>query len=90
VSRCHNSRQLSLPTYAPGSSPLPSATSRRPGYVVAPGEVDGMARPPAIRSSAADDTRDVRYRYVKRVASTVGEGAIAVQLVHEYLGELDS
>jgi thioredoxin reductase (NADPH) len=33
---------------------------------------------------------DVRYRSVKRVASAVGEGAMAVQLVHEYLGELDS
>ena len=29
---------------------------------------------------------DVRHRSVKRVASAVGEGAIAVQLVHEYLG----
>ena len=33
---------------------------------------------------------DVRYRSVKRVASAVGEGAMAVQLVHEYLGGLDS
>ncbi len=31
---------------------------------------------------------DVRYRSVKRVASAVGEGAIAIQLVHEYLGDL--
>jgi thioredoxin reductase (NADPH) len=30
---------------------------------------------------------DVRYRSVKRVASAVGEGSIAVQLVHEYLAE---
>ena len=30
---------------------------------------------------------DVRYRSVKRVASAVGEGATAVQLVHEYLAE---
>jgi thioredoxin reductase (NADPH) len=30
---------------------------------------------------------DVRYRSVKRVASAVGEGAIAVQLVHEYLAD---
>jgi thioredoxin reductase (NADPH) len=30
---------------------------------------------------------DVRHRSVKRVASAVGEGAIAVQLVHEYLAE---
>jgi thioredoxin reductase (NADPH) len=30
---------------------------------------------------------DVRYRSVKRVASAAGAGAIAVQLVHEYLDE---
>src|SRR5215213_2497257 len=30
---------------------------------------------------------DVRYRSVKRVASAVGEGSIAVQLVHQYLAE---
>ena len=30
---------------------------------------------------------DVRHRSVKRVASAVGEGAIAVQLAHEYLAE---
>jgi thioredoxin reductase (NADPH) len=28
---------------------------------------------------------DVRHRSVKRVASAVGEGAIAIQLLHEYL-----
>ena len=33
---------------------------------------------------------DVRHRSVKRVASAVGEGAIAVQLVHEYLAEQTS
>src|SRR4029453_5953866 len=30
---------------------------------------------------------DVRHRSVKRVASAVGAGAIAVQLVHAYLAE---
>lgn len=30
---------------------------------------------------------DVRYRSVKRIASAVGEGAIAVQLLHQYLAE---
>jgi thioredoxin reductase (NADPH) len=30
---------------------------------------------------------DVRHRSVKRVASAVGEGAAAIQLVHEYLKE---
>jgi thioredoxin reductase (NADPH) len=28
----------------------------------------------------------VRHRSVKRVASAVGEGSIAIQLIHEYLG----
>jgi thioredoxin reductase (NADPH) len=31
---------------------------------------------------------DVRYRSVKRVASAVGDSAIAVQMVHEYLSQL--
>jgi len=31
---------------------------------------------------------DVRSGSVKRVASAVGEGAMAVQLVHEYLKEM--
>ncbi|HYN18244.1 MAG TPA: NAD(P)/FAD-dependent oxidoreductase, partial [Actinomycetes bacterium] len=31
---------------------------------------------------------DVRYRSIKRVASAVGEGSIAVTLVHEYLADL--
>ena len=30
---------------------------------------------------------DVRHRSIKRVASAVGEGSIAIQLVHAYLGE---
>jgi thioredoxin reductase (NADPH) len=31
---------------------------------------------------------DVRHRSVKRIASAVGEGAMAVQFVHQYLSEL--
>ncbi|NDJ61684.1 MAG: FAD-dependent oxidoreductase [Chloroflexi bacterium] len=31
---------------------------------------------------------DVRFRSVKRVASAVGEGSIAVQFIHQYLGDL--
>jgi thioredoxin reductase (NADPH) len=31
---------------------------------------------------------DVRHGSVKRVASAVGEGAIAIQLAHEYLADL--
>lgn len=30
---------------------------------------------------------DVRSRSVKRIASAVGEGAMAVQLIHQYLAE---
>jgi NADPH-dependent glutamate synthase beta subunit-like oxidoreductase len=30
---------------------------------------------------------DVRHRSPKRVATAVGEGAVAIQLVHEYLRE---
>jgi thioredoxin reductase (NADPH) len=30
---------------------------------------------------------DVRHGSVKRVATAVGEGAVAVQLVHEYLND---
>jgi thioredoxin reductase (NADPH) len=31
---------------------------------------------------------DVRLGSVKRVASAVGEGAMAIQLIHEYMKEL--
>ena len=31
---------------------------------------------------------DVRHRSIKRVASAVGEGSIAIQLIHDYLGDL--
>jgi thioredoxin reductase (NADPH) len=31
---------------------------------------------------------DVRYNSVKRVASAVGEGAMAVQFIHRYLADL--
>lgn len=33
---------------------------------------------------------DVRYRSVKRVAPAVGEGSIAVQLLHQYFSELNT
>jgi thioredoxin reductase (NADPH) len=31
---------------------------------------------------------DVRFRSIKRIASAVGEGAMAVQFVHQYLASL--
>jgi thioredoxin reductase (NADPH) len=49
-----------------------------------------LERPPLLLETSLPGVfaaGDVRYRSVKRVASAVGEGAIAVQLVHEYLAE---
>jgi thioredoxin reductase (NADPH) len=49
-----------------------------------------LARPPLFLETSLPGVfaaGDVRHRSVKRVASAVGEGAIAVQLAHEYLAE---
>ena len=49
-----------------------------------------LERPPLLLETSLPGVfaaGDVRYRSVKRVASAVGEGSIAVQLVHEYLNE---
>jgi thioredoxin reductase (NADPH) len=46
------------------------------------------ARPPLLLETSVPGVfaaGDVRHRSVKRVASAVGEGAVAVQLVHQYL-----
>jgi thioredoxin reductase (NADPH) len=49
-----------------------------------------LRRPPLLLETSVPGVfaaGDVRYRSVKRVASAVGEGSIAVQLVHEFLAE---
>ena len=49
-----------------------------------------LARPPMLLETSVPGVfaaGDVRHRSVKRVASAVGSGAIAVQLVHEYLAD---
>jgi thioredoxin reductase (NADPH) len=49
-----------------------------------------LERPPLLLETSLPGVfaaGDVRFRSVKRVASAVGEGSIAVQLVHEYLAE---
>jgi thioredoxin reductase (NADPH) len=49
-----------------------------------------LARPPLLLETSLPGVfaaGDVRHRSVKRVASAVGEGAVAVQLVHQYLAE---
>jgi thioredoxin reductase (NADPH) len=50
-----------------------------------------LERPPRLMESSCPGVfavGDVRHGSVKRVASAVGSGAIAMQLVHEYLAEV--
>ncbi len=52
-----------------------------------------LDRPPLLLETSVPGVfaaGDVRHRSVKRVASAVGEGAIAIQLLHEYLQAQDS
>ena len=52
-----------------------------------------LERPPLLLETSVPGVfaaGDVRHRSVKRVASAVGEGAIAIQLLHEYLQAQDS
>ena len=70
------------------------------GYVLTGRDLQGDGRPPGSwlleRPPLPLETSlpgvfaagDVRYRSIKRVASAVGEGSVAVQLVHEYLADL--
>ena len=47
-----------------------------------------LDRPPLLLETSMPGVfaaGDVRHRSIKRVASAVGEGATAIQLVHEYL-----
>jgi thioredoxin reductase (NADPH) len=55
------------------------------GYVLTGADV-GRPRPLETSVPGVFAAGDVRRGSVKRVASAAGEGAIAVQLVHEYLG----
>jgi thioredoxin reductase (NADPH) len=49
-----------------------------------------LARPPLFLETSLPGVfaaGDVRHRSVKRVVSAIGEGAIAIQLAHEYLAD---
>jgi thioredoxin reductase (NADPH) len=49
-----------------------------------------LERPPALLETSVPGifaVGDVRHRSVKRVASAVGEGSIAITLIHEYLAD---
>ena len=51
----------------------------------------GVERPPFLLETSIPGifaAGDVRHQSVKRVASAVGEGSIAVQFVHQYLATL--
>ena len=51
----------------------------------------GLAREPFLLESSMPGVfvaGDVRHRSIKRIASAVGEGAMAVQFVHQYLAGL--
>jgi thioredoxin reductase (NADPH) len=65
------------------------------GFVLTGAAVKAMSKGPTIRDPFLLETSrrgvfaagDVRSGSVKRVASAVGEGSMAIQFVHEYLGE---
>jgi thioredoxin reductase (NADPH) len=69
------------------------------GYVLTGGDLAGgggtpagwpLERPPLLLETSLPGVfaaGDVRFRSIKRVASAVGEGSIAVQLIHQYLAE---
>jgi thioredoxin reductase (NADPH) len=76
---------------------LPSEIERdakgfvRTGSAVAQSQYWAVARPPALLETSHPGVfaaGDVRSGSVKRVASAVGEGAMSVQFVHEYLKEM--
>jgi thioredoxin reductase (NADPH) len=64
---------------------VPSAADGEPSWP--------LSRPPMLLETSQPGVfaaGDVRHRSIKRVAAAVGEGATAIQLVHEYLAESDS
>ena len=61
------------------------------GREVKPAHGWNLDREPALLESSMPGVfvaGDVRHRSIKRIASAVGEGAMAVQLVHQYLASL--
>jgi thioredoxin reductase (NADPH) len=75
---------------------LPDDVARDPwGFVLTGDDVRGGRgdgrRPFPLETSMAGvfAVGDVRHRSIKRVASAVGEGSIAIRLVHDYLATLD-
>ena len=85
----------------PGTDWLEGAIDRDPrGFILTGADLMHGGRPPKNWSLDRDPylleasvpgvfaVGDVRYGSVKRVASCVGEGAIAVQFVHQHLSTM--
>ena len=98
-SRAPSRRRRSFPSSAPcptptGSRPRSSATrtsSCAPGQTLAGSPHWKLKRPPFLLETSRPGVfaaGDVRAGSVKRVASAVGEGSMAVQFVHEFLKEM--
>jgi thioredoxin reductase (NADPH) len=80
----------------PATSWLPEAVARDPwGFIYTGRDVEDAGAWPLERKALPFETGlpgtfavgDVRFGSVKRVASAVGEGSVAVQSVHRYLSE---
>ena len=50
-------------------------------------ETSSPRRTGAVRRPGVFAAGDTRHGSIKRVASAVGEGSMAVQLIHQYLAE---
>ncbi len=83
----------------PHTSWLPSSILRdKQGFILTGADLDGLLpdNGQLARSSLQMETSmpgvfaagDVRHRSVKRVAASVGEGGIAIQYIHQYLGQM--
>ena len=67
----------------------PSARARPAAFRATGGSQWPLARPPLLLETSVPGVfaaGDVRRGTPKRIASAVGDGALAVQLVHTYLG----
>jgi thioredoxin reductase (NADPH) len=77
----------------PRTSWLPGELQRdEGGYVLTGIDVVGAARPPMPLQTSIPGVfaaGDVRHGSVKRVASAVGEGAMSIASIHQYLGTLE-
>ena len=69
--------------HTPNTQIFAGQLAMREGYIVTRGGAEGMASATSVPGVFA--AGDVRANSVKRVASAVGEGAMAVTLVHRYL-----